>query len=843
MEESIYKHNYEYLSIEEAKSIVNGTFAQGTTNIGGELVTKSDINKLLTTADKKLTSIVPSTVTDNEFVCFFECISNEQFPDDVAHRWIEVSPIQFTFPADGGSVKIIGSYGLTGTLGTRRKVGDINDTITAGANATPSTKSGSKTYYYNNDQSQRPTAEVSWTQPGRSEEFPEEWTYVFEYNISDANGGSSTGTSWSRQYYANGQEIKHADDTTLNDITSYRIKTGTFGTVKKENVQYSGQIGRPSGYNYSDKVITQSGQLVQQGSNKQLQWSYTQEANVKVWGISADPTSLHFEAAGGTSNVQVTTWYTWQYNDNNNQKFSQTTTEEQITVEANTSTQQKEWTKTITKNGKSVPIKCTQDGREEVFTYKYFIKVGYKLDTLLTDRIQLVWQSDQYSQSSKKTFYVRSYKQKINERGEVVATEQTGYSLKHNSSGSDNFSISNRNTTTGFGQVDCFPIEENTSYQSQKTIGFQVYNVEDETVFCHINLIQERKDIQLISGDAIMFTYNWDKGMDLDQGTFININHPNSNNYNYAGFNGRIIPEYEKILYFAGDNMGKGNEYAFVDFKSISKYLQEYGHEASSIDGKTILESLIDDNGIIKIECDLYTNWYNTKEQEDIILSYSVYNKDSEDASVTVNNLKFTLTGYTKTSDNSSQALCYACGIGNGVAVNRNIRKGYTLSAKFIYYLNSGVFSFETNKNNVGKWNKGHNITNVYENISCSDVRFTNDGENVNLSFSLDSLNIPDNFDKEIPLDINFEMTRVDEHWFGYLYRTTGKTYKLPYRFNISKPLTKLKDANFGENQSVEVYPTINVFSTIINYDRNEALFFREANFKNNTITIQKPSA
>ena len=340
-----------------------------------------------------------------------------------------------------------------------------------------------------------------------------------------------------------------------------------------------------------------------------------------------------------------------------------------------------------------------------------------------------------------------------------------------------------------------------------------------------------------------MFTYNWDKGRDLDQGTFININHPNSNNYNYAGFNGRIIPEYKKILYFAGDNMGMGNEYAFVDFKSISKYLQEYGHEASSIDGKTILESLIDDNGIIKIECDLYTNWYREKEQEDITLSYSVYNKDSEDASVTANNLKFTLTGYTKTSDNSSQALCYACGIGNGTAVNRNIRKGYTLSAKFIYYLNSGVFSFETNKNNVGKWNKGHNITNVYENISCSDVRFTNDGENVNLSFSLDSLNIPDNFDKEIPLDINFGMTRVDGYWFSNLYRTTGKTYKLPYKFNISKPLTQLRNPNFGENQSVEVYPTIEVISKIINYDRNEVLLFREANFKNNTITIQKPSA
>lgn len=168
MEESNYKHNYEYLSIEEAKSIIDGTFVQGTTSIGGELATKADIDKLLTAADKKLTSIVPVTDTSNEFICFFECIGNETFPDDLEHRWIEVSPIQFTFPADGGSVKITGSYGLTGTLGTRKKVGDIADTITAGANATPSTKNGSKTYYYNNDQSQTPTAKVSWTQDARS---------------------------------------------------------------------------------------------------------------------------------------------------------------------------------------------------------------------------------------------------------------------------------------------------------------------------------------------------------------------------------------------------------------------------------------------------------------------------------------------------------------------------------------------------------------------------------------------------------------------------------------------------------------------------------------------------
>lgn len=83
MEESIYKHNYEYLSIEEAKSIISGTFVQGTTSIGGELATKSDIDKLLTTADKRLTSMVPSTVASNEFVCFFECVDNRVDPTGV----------------------------------------------------------------------------------------------------------------------------------------------------------------------------------------------------------------------------------------------------------------------------------------------------------------------------------------------------------------------------------------------------------------------------------------------------------------------------------------------------------------------------------------------------------------------------------------------------------------------------------------------------------------------------------------------------------------------------------------------------------------------------------------
>ena len=568
----------------------------------------------------------------------------EEFPDDIEHRWIDVSPTQLTFTADGGSVDITGTYGLTGTLGTRKEIGSISDTITVDANPSASSRSGSKTYYYNNDSSQTPTSEVTWT----------------------------------------------------------------------------------------------------------------------------------------------------------------------------------------------------QDGREEVFTYKYFINVGYKLDTLLTDRIQLVWQNDQYSQSSKKTFYVKSYKQKINERGEIVATEQTKYSLRHNSSGNDNFSISDHNITTGLGYVDCFPIEENTSYQLQKAIAFQVYNEEDGTVFCPINLIQEKKGIQIVSGDAVMFTYNWDKGTDLDQATFVNLNLPASNDHNYAGYFGRIISEYRNILHFAGDNTGTGNEYSFIDFKQISKYLSEHGNEQSSIDGKTILESLTDDNGAIKIQCDLYTNWYRAKQQENITLSYSVYNKDSEDASVTTQDKQFILTGYTKTKDSSDQALCYASGSQN-VSNNVNVKDGYTLSAKFIYYFNSGVFAFETNKGDVGKWHKGTNFSAVTSSASYSNAQFTKDDNNIDFSISIDSVNEPDYFDKnnKVIFDAYIYQNGTSNYSIIGQYETTIN--QLPYKLESSVPLSKvIKDMNFGENNTVEIYPRISFRSSIINYSEEKYLDINDIALGQNVLTLQK---
>lgn len=578
------------------------------------------------------------------------------------------------------------------------------------------------------------------------------------------------------------------------------------------------------------------------GLSKQFTVDYSRVKTTKIWdhssGIIARDSSTNVELNATTETEHPDIEYTIGDSHPSGQSFSHSKNGMQFTSAA--SSVDCTGQIFVQYNGLSTMINVIYNRPEEVFTYKYFIKVGYDLYTLLYDRIQLVWQNDQYSQSSKKTFYIKSFKCKINERGETVATEETEYSIRHNSSGNDNFSISNHNMTTGFGYIDCFPIEENTSYQSQKTIGFQVYNVEDGTVFCNINLIQEKNGIQIVSGDAVMFTYNWDNGIDLDQATFVNLNLPASNDQNYAGFLGMIIREYSKILYFAGDNTGKGNEYAFIDFKEISKYLNEHMDDQSSIDGKTILQSLTDDNGSIKIQCDLYTNWYNLKKQENITLSYSVYNKDSEDASITTQDKQFVLNGYTKIKDSSYQALCYASGTQN-VSNNVNVKDGYTLSAKFIYYLDSGVFAFETNKDDVGKWHKGTSFSAVSSNASYSNVQFTKGDNNIDFSISIDSVNEPDYFDKNNKVIFDAYVYQKGTSNYSTIGKYETTINQLPYILESSIPLSKvIKDMNFGENNTVEIYPRVSFRSSIINYKEEKYLDINDIKLVQNVLTLQK---
>ena len=624
---SVYVHNNEKLTNGEADKINDGSFIEDTTSINGECITAQEVNQKLSQENKHVNYMIGGDDT-NELVCYYTwsadtidptgvhipdlamivedrrllsyeitpsnadvssaefsitsgsdiahidgsyvvadaegsatykvvingsieatatiTVSNkpEEFPDDAEHRWIEVSPTESTISASGGVITVTGSYGLTGTYGTRKKIGDISDTITIEANTETTTKSGRKTYYYNNNQFDTPTADITWTQEA----------YVEQY------------------------------------------------------------------------------------------------------------------------------------------------------------------------------------------TYTYDIKVGLDSSNITNDSVTVVFGSDEYGQDNKKPIYVKAVKNKVTSSGIVESTEDVNFSIRQYNS--DKFVIQH-----GDKVLNVYATQENTSVSDRNVTSFQIYIDESGENYCYVTLVQEKKGIQVISGDAIMFTYNWTTGKDLDQATYVITNSDSDGHYNYSGYFGRIDGAQSKFLYFAGDNTGRGNEYAFVDFKSIAKWLEENGGQQSNIPGKTILEANTGSDGLVSIQCNLYTVWYNTKESEDITLSYTVYDKTSDNASVKAdnNNKTFILTGYTQHGDsNNSPALCYA----HGTRLhNINPDTCYTLSAKFVYYFNSGVFTFETNDGNVEKWQKGYEYTKYPTTLNPTVTLSSFDVANgiVSAEASIQNLNLPEN--------------------------------------------------------------------------------------------------
>ena len=624
---SVYVHNNEKLTNGEADKINDGSFIEDTTSINGECITAQEVNQKLSQENKHVNYMIGGDDT-NELVCYYTwsadtvdptgvhipdlamivedrrllsyeitpsnadvssaefsitngsdiahidgsyvvadaegsatykvvingsieatatiTVSNkpEEFPDDAEHRWIEVSPTESTISASGGVITVTGSYGLTGTYGTRKKIGDISDTITIEANTETTTKSGSKTYYYNNNQFDTPTADITWTQEA----------YVEQY------------------------------------------------------------------------------------------------------------------------------------------------------------------------------------------TYTYDIKVGLDSSNITNDSVTVVFGSDEYGQDNKKSIYVKAVKNKVTSSGIVESTEDVNFSIRQYNS--DKFVMQH-----GDKVLNVYATQENTSVSDRNVTSFQIYIDESGENYCYVTLVQEKKGIQVISGDAIMFTYNWTTGKDLDQATYVITNSDSDGHYNYSGYFGRIDGAQSKFLYFAGDNTGRGNEYAFVDFKSIAKWLEENGGQQSNIPGKTILEANTGSDGLVSIQCNLYTVWYNTKESEDITLSYTVYDKTSDNASVKAdnNNKTFILTGYTQHGDsNNSPALCYA----HGTRLhNINPDTCYTLSAKFVYYFNSGVFTFQTNDGNVEKWQKGYEYTKYPTTLNPTVTLSSFDVANgiVSAEASIQNLNLPEN--------------------------------------------------------------------------------------------------
>ena len=771
MEESSYKHNYEYLSIEEAKSIISGTFAQGTTNIGGELVTKSDINKLLTAANKKLTSIVPSTVADNEFVCFFECINKEEFPDDVAHRWIEVSPIQFTFPANGGSVKITGSYGLTGTLGTRKKVGDINDTITVGENATPSSKSGSKTYHYSNDQSQAPTAKVSWTQPNKPEEFPDDQAHRW-IRVQPVSSKISV------------------DGGTIRVTGSYGL-TGTYGTEKKvgditdtitveRNSTQSPKSGSKT-YHYNNNQTdnptatitwTQPGRAEEFPDDQAHRW------------IEITPTDAgNFTEAGGTIAVTGSYGLTGSYGT----KKTVGQINDTITVERNTTTQTKPGSKTYYYNNTpgtapSATVTWTQDAHVESFTYTYEFKIGLSQDEITKDTLTLLFESTQYGEGSKVPVYYKSIKKKINESGQVVET--TNVNIRK-SEGTTNNSVVEIND----GVIYVYPKAENSSLVDKRFDNYTFTN--DNGNKCHIQFIQNIAGIKVLSCDIVKFTYKWSNGSDLDQAVYVNVNYPNLSDEDYSGYGG--TSEYNKVLKqflkFAGDNMGTGNEYTIVEFNSLQKWLQLHKDEQSSIPGKTIIESLTDDNGISSIKIDLYANWYGDIGNNTYI-QYTAYNKDGDNQKIDVDkdNKQFILTGYQEINSFQQNFVCHS--YGKELWKNPSPRKNYTKIGEFIVYLNNNKIAFQSNEGDYNKWQPG--VVTQYITPSSIDYQYSMTDNN-------DKCNVTVNL-----RDFTCEKLREDDEFSIILYGVA-----IPDNGEIiSKPYNYSSDFEFTKSVSKQEFPT-----------------------------------
>lgn len=718
----IYTHNNEKITHQEADMINNGTFIEGETSVPGEYITAQEVvqklaaqhkhvnymiggdelNELvcyytwssdtidptgvhipdleMTVEDRKLlayeitpenadvTSAVFSIVSgsdiahidgsyviaDKQGTATYKVVVNdsieatatinvsnkpEEFPDDQEHRWIRVQPKSSQISVDGGTINVTGSYGLTGSYGTEKKVGDITDTIVIESNSTQEPKSGSKTYYYNNNQFDTPTAEITWTQPGRSEEFPDNeehrWIEVSPTQFTfPADGGSV-------------------------DITGSYGLTGTFGTRKK--------VG-----DITDTI--------------------TVDANVTASSKSGSKT--------------------YYYNDDQSQ----------------TPTVEVSWTQPKVDTTQLIVPKFSTDG-----------------NTWTTTPMVLSWEAEN---TNALTYYYRvEVITKNASTGEIISTtnfDKVGYTIVNQNGDHFNASINGNKVTVR-------PIGANTSYTDTiKTILFITPLGKDTNYefFGQSTFIHQYKGVKVENGDMVVFTFGWNAGKDLDCATYVN-DHVVGNEKTYAGWYGSAIDSNRggnEYLMFAGDNTGTGKEYTCVDFNALSRYIERYADDPSTVNGKKLKESFIDGDGNFVITIDIYNNWFNIKDTETIELNYSTYNYTQKSIIPNINSnptdKTFTITGATLIKTNLGNAICHA----NYGSNYKNVKGCYTKTAEFVYYLNSGQFYIKTNKDNVSLWNKGFSYK---EDAKDYDPKYSNStsfkNDNINYSIQIDSINLPKN--------------------------------------------------------------------------------------------------
>lgn len=199
--------------------------------------------------------------------------------------------------------------GLTGSM----HVSKYGTTISGTANGSGSVTVTQTYYDHNTDHTYRDsgTCDIIYEQ----ETFPD-WTndmYVFgwgkrgsetvyETSISckfDPVTFQPNNTDW--EYYS---------------IVSYRSRTGSNGTVQKEDVGYTGSNQTsPTTPNTTGQVISESGELVQNYSGKIAQWSWTQDSKPEDPVLGPfyrwkNGNSMSFATSGGKQSLTYQQYYT-----------------------------------------------------------------------------------------------------------------------------------------------------------------------------------------------------------------------------------------------------------------------------------------------------------------------------------------------------------------------------------------------------------------------------------------------------------------------------------------------------------------------------------------------------
>lgn len=286
--------------------------------------------------------------------------------------WKSNSPISVQFPAYGGTKKFTIATWYEWRTHDNTFNPSINSqekSITAEPNKTTSSKSWSTSYEQDGQ-----TIRVNCTQD--AETFPERWSYVFTWD----DGSSKI----KGDFDVNGNE-KSSGTYGSATVISYRTKLGTAGTVKKEDVTYSGSKGSPSGVNMNDSAVGSKGSLIQAGSNKTIEWQWSQDANEYVYGAecSAEVTYKANGEFASITNGTVSLTRAFKYGDSEYKQYDTEDANYRQSTTANTGTSKKTWTESFTaSNGAPYTINCVQLGKIPVLHQDKTITISGSVENL-----------------------------------------------------------------------------------------------------------------------------------------------------------------------------------------------------------------------------------------------------------------------------------------------------------------------------------------------------------------------------------------------------------------------------------------------------------------------------